>query len=391
MALELVYTSAERGLKPRSHGFCTVAMTRGMAAGLVERLESLSAYRSHFAPHDPEAAENPVNYSYYRFSIGGRTVPVLSRVAFAGFDHTGRSNKIAHHVALEPHELALEGPAWVARQDGFFIARWAGEPRLIGGQKQVKPPGREAASAATWREVVGDAGWAGAVAEHTLTRPGAPVVMVYRPEVGSETLLAMMDEALALVPPEKRWDVTYSTYLTDMPAGTTCHWRCVLPRSAELQKVQRNRAALVIDLTRGAVGRANGGALVEAARVARDPYADQLAARRVAMVAVPRGAAKEPLTMLPADAQTAAQEPPGVSDEQEIQQEWEAPEPAHAVARPTRPARGHDRALMAASVAVLVLACVAAVSVVVWIRRGDGRAAPPATQPERMPGQTAPV
>src|SRR5688500_8496997 len=148
MALELVYTSAERGLKPRSHGFCTVAMTRGMAAGLAERLESLSGYRAHFPPTDAEAAENPVHYSDCRFSVGGRTVPVLSRVAFAGFDHTGRSNKIAHHVALGPEELALEGPAWVARQSGFFMESWAGESRLIGAQKIVKPPTREAASAA---------------------------------------------------------------------------------------------------------------------------------------------------------------------------------------------------------------------------------------------------
>ena len=84
-------------------------------------------------------------------------MPVLSRVAFAGFDHTGRSNKIAHHVALEPHELALEGPAWVARQSGFFMESWVGESRLIGGHKAVKPPARGMTSAATWAEVVGDA------------------------------------------------------------------------------------------------------------------------------------------------------------------------------------------------------------------------------------------
>ena len=38
MALELIYTSARQGLKPGSHGFCTVAMTAGMPPGLVSRL-----------------------------------------------------------------------------------------------------------------------------------------------------------------------------------------------------------------------------------------------------------------------------------------------------------------------------------------------------------------
>jgi len=35
MALELVYTSAERGLRAGTSGFCTVAMTRGLPPALV--------------------------------------------------------------------------------------------------------------------------------------------------------------------------------------------------------------------------------------------------------------------------------------------------------------------------------------------------------------------
>ena len=57
MALELVYTSAERGLRPGTSGFCTVAMTRGLPPALVPRLEALGGYRPgptgrevHFIP-----------------------------------------------------------------------------------------------------------------------------------------------------------------------------------------------------------------------------------------------------------------------------------------------------------------------------------------------------
>jgi len=51
MSQELINTSAPRGLKPGSKGFCTVAMTAGLTTAWAERLESLSVYApfSHWA------------------------------------------------------------------------------------------------------------------------------------------------------------------------------------------------------------------------------------------------------------------------------------------------------------------------------------------------------
>ena len=45
---ELFYTSAPRGLRPGSSGFCTVSMTSGMPPTLISRLESLSSYQPIF-------------------------------------------------------------------------------------------------------------------------------------------------------------------------------------------------------------------------------------------------------------------------------------------------------------------------------------------------------
>ncbi len=100
MSQELLYTSAPRGLKPGSSGFCTVASTQGMAAPLASALESLSAYRHVFRPGDPQVHRNPIAYSHVRLNAGGRTYCVLSRVADYGQDYSGRTNKLAHHVAL---------------------------------------------------------------------------------------------------------------------------------------------------------------------------------------------------------------------------------------------------------------------------------------------------
>ena len=91
MPQELVYTSVPRGLRLGTSGFCTVACTRGMAPNYIELLESLSGYTAVFPPHDKRSSQNPVAFSHYRFAIGGKPVSILSRVAFAGVDHTQRA------------------------------------------------------------------------------------------------------------------------------------------------------------------------------------------------------------------------------------------------------------------------------------------------------------
>ena len=66
MSQELHYTSAPRGLKPGSRGFCTVASTVGLSGPLAERLESLSGYQPIYPVHDPAAARNPVNFMHIK-------------------------------------------------------------------------------------------------------------------------------------------------------------------------------------------------------------------------------------------------------------------------------------------------------------------------------------
>src|SRR5688572_8699530 len=131
MSHELHYTSAPRGLKPGSRGFCTVACTAGLPAPLADRLESLSGYRQVFPPNDPSAGRNPVAWSHLRLSVGGKSLSILSRVGFAGLDYTDRTNKYAHHVAITSDERPSGGPAWLLSQPGFMDSSWTGEPRIL--------------------------------------------------------------------------------------------------------------------------------------------------------------------------------------------------------------------------------------------------------------------
>jgi hypothetical protein len=186
----------------------------------------------------------------------------LSRVGPSGLDYSGRANKYAHHVVLEPGERPEGGPAWLLSQTGFIQTAWEGEPRTL-PEGRIAPRGdRPAGVASTWQASTGDAGWAGVLAESFLANPKRPAFLVFQPGMD---LLPFFVEAIALLPPARRWEVEFSTYLTHLPQAITCPWRGVLDGSSEAKNARRLPNAFVIDLCRPA-GEAKGGALVHLAR-----------------------------------------------------------------------------------------------------------------------------
>lgn len=260
MSQELYYTSAPKGLKPGSHGYCTVAATSGMAPNVADKLESLSAYRHIFAAGSGHQSANPVVYSYLRLNAGGRTYFVLSRIADAGLDYTQRNNKFAHHVALDAAELPPAGPAWLLAQESFLARVWQGEPRILATGRKPPQGNLSIGICRAWEAVTGDAGWAGVLAE-SATR-ATPTFLIIEP---TTIILPLMIEAQALLSPKQRWGVTLSTYFTKLPTGVDCQWRCVLKGSPEAKAARTIPGSLIIDLT-NKLGPATGGALVEAAR-----------------------------------------------------------------------------------------------------------------------------
>jgi len=260
---EILYTSAPQGLKPGSRGFCTVVSTAGIAKNLAERLESFSGYRHAFMAHEAQADQNPVNYAHYHTTVGGRKYHVLSRIADAGLDYTQRSNKLAHHVALEPDEVgnAPGGPAWVMAAEGFFVKQWDGQVRTLPAGRRPTGSDRPAQLCQSWKGLTGDAGWGGVLAESALRKGG--VMSVIFP--AGTPVLDLVLESLGLLPPEKRWEVTFSTYFTKAPAGVDCQWRFLLDGTPEATALRRDVRAAVIDLCKP-LGQAQGGDLVQAAR-----------------------------------------------------------------------------------------------------------------------------
>ncbi len=245
MIQELLYTSAPQGLKPGSRGFCTVLCTQGMAAPVVEALEGLSGYKQIYMPGDPDVDRNPVGWSHLMCTIAGRRVSVLSRIANYGVDYTQRTNKLAHHVLLDAGDRIPAGPARLLSHPGFMLTRFEGEPRLI-------PPGRKApaldaapAPCRAWEAATGDAGWGGVLAESFLKDPSRLVYLTFTPGFD---VLPLIAESIALIPPERRWEVTFSTYFTTLPGSAVCQWRCVVAGSQEANESRRHVQALRIAL-----------------------------------------------------------------------------------------------------------------------------------------------
>ena len=113
MPKQLIYTSSKRGLELGRSGYCTVARSEGMRKGISSELESISSY--DFSKSSP----GPI-YSYRVLCIQGIDYCVCSRISNCGFDYTGRTNFIAHHVVFEQSELSeYLNPA-------YFMLNWSG-------------------------------------------------------------------------------------------------------------------------------------------------------------------------------------------------------------------------------------------------------------------------
>lgn len=247
MAWELFYTSAARGLRAGSRGYCTVAASEGMPADLVGRLESLSGYRPAFPAGSPGEARNPVLYAHWRVAVAGRNRSVLSRVAPAGLDYSRRPNTLAYHLVLEASEQAPNGPVWVMSRPNVLRREWAGEPQRLQARRLTLAPDDGLAGRSAEEGTEG----ARRLSEAFLLDPAKPSYVLFEP--GTE-LLPLLAAAMQLIPPALRWQVTFNTHFTEPPAGLTCAWRCVAAGTPAERLARRHAppGGVFLDLTRTA-------------------------------------------------------------------------------------------------------------------------------------------
>ena len=240
---ELIYTSAQRGLRPGVSGFCSVAWTRGAPAEQISLVEKLSAYKLLIPAHSPEASRNPVNFRFLRLRVGTRPLLIVSRIAFAGFDYTNRSNILAHHLFFDqPEEFAAlpGGAAAICLAKKNFVTTWEGEPRLLEPRAPATVP--LPSDTNTWKRLAGDSNWGYLVAENYLRHDRASLDIEYHWRTAdSQTLLQLVAEAAALLSSSDLPGFTFSTYYTQAATNAECFLR-LCPNESETTTSQRLRS-----------------------------------------------------------------------------------------------------------------------------------------------------
>jgi hypothetical protein len=235
MAFELIITSVRKGLDGGS-GEQPVLRTKDLAPEVAERLQLRSGYPHPFAHGD---RRNPIVSIHRIERVAGTTFHVIAQIRDAGSDHTGRSNFLAHFVTLDEAEARRKsaGPVEVTKRFPFRPT-WAEPPRevdpptIIGGDRSPGP-------CRAWNDAGLDPAIAGDLAEAAMK--GREVMLVTRP---GDDVLALFADAMALVAPAKRWQVTFNTCEIE-PFDAT--WRAV---RGDLPQAKAARAAPgAIDLT----------------------------------------------------------------------------------------------------------------------------------------------
>lgn len=248
MIQELLYTSHEgKGLRAGSGGgFCTVLSSEGMSSNLASILEKLSGYKHPFDAHDPRSQQNPVNYRHVVVQVGGISYHVLSRIGDLRREHTGRTNKLAHHLVLPRNELPKAGPTALFLDPTIIRADWDNRVTLVPPISSSRLPTTDSAPRVcrAWAAVSGDAGWAGEVARELLGSTATVVSVIY--PLGTDAL-ALCDEVFSLIPPAQRWSISFSTYCAgQLPAA--CQLRFLLSDTPDAEKLRRDYRQKVVDL-----------------------------------------------------------------------------------------------------------------------------------------------
>lgn len=199
MPLQLIFTSAPRGLVAGRSGFCTVARHASLSERLTQQLEALGT------PHDVAEGET---FTFRRLEAGSQTWYVLSRFVARGLDYSQRDNRLAHHVVFTAEEAAvLPPPAAVALRWNDWKDTWSEEPTWL--KEDTRPLPLVAhpvlTPAAGWREFAGT----GAKAAWLVNASGAASVSLLNPP-SSAQLLRLLAESSALLG-RAAWSATFTT------------------------------------------------------------------------------------------------------------------------------------------------------------------------------------
>lgn len=261
MPRELIYTAADEGIDGLRGCLCYAGASSDALSNklLLQNLLAINNYQELYKAGNPRAHNNPIGFSHYRFNAGVRDCSVISRIGPAPL-YANRTNFIAHHVILDDMDKAKAGPAW-AIKNFKFRDHWSPQIGRIDTQR-IAIGSLDPQVCNYWKSIVGDAGWAGWLAERT--QSGKPITVLYPNGLDP---LSLIQEAIALLPEHQRWNITFSTYYTLGGRGPNCTLRFIPLEADNLAAPFSDKTFHdgVLNLARG-LGNAPTGALVNLAR-----------------------------------------------------------------------------------------------------------------------------
>ena len=228
MPQQLIYTSAARGVLAGRSGYCTVARTAEMREPLALRLEQLSYY-DHLTLKGGQKRSICI---LRNVDIRGVRYFVLSRIRDAGLDFTGRTNFIAHHLAVVPEEISeLPIPAVIFSKWNGWKSSWEQEPKLFEKENwcELKELSKvRNLPAKRWRSITGDA-----VNAYSLLEASGTCFLA--DGISEDDLLGLIAEATELL--EVRdirrdyrsvsWHYTFTTSLQEQDNASDFRWKWV--------------------------------------------------------------------------------------------------------------------------------------------------------------------
>lgn len=224
MAWQLIYTSAPRSLEAGRSGFGTVARHRALSPLLVSAIERTSQFSRL-----PGVDTDRVIFSHRVVTVAGSRFHVLSSIRDAGADYTGRTNHIAHHLIVDPREIAQLGAGGPSPADVLLAMTWATSwtehPRYLEAADEVALATLHARTTGTaWQRITGDPNQAGLLATGDASR-GAYIIQP--PGVDLREVFA---ESLRLMP-ERLWQISFTTSLQPSDESADFRWIGIEERS----------------------------------------------------------------------------------------------------------------------------------------------------------------
>ena len=224
MAWQLIYTSAPRSLEAGRSGFGTVARHRAISPLLVSAIERASQFSRL-----PGTDSGRVIFSHRIVAVAGGRFHVLSAIRDAGADYTGRTNHIAHHLIVDPREIAQLGPDGPSPADLLlamqWVVSWNEPPRFLEASDEVALSAiHPHTNGSAWEQITGSANQAWLLATGDASR-GAYII-----QPGNADLREVFAESLRLMP-DRLWQISFTTSLQPSDEPGDFRWIGIEERS----------------------------------------------------------------------------------------------------------------------------------------------------------------